>query len=522
MDFGEKIAFLNSKINSFELELENLKKRMKDLVEESKSDSSLDSVKAELRRELNNCANNLIACKKERDALIDKAVNFSQISARDLVWLLRQHKIYCRTLNRCGETWIVPINYTLLNEEMLSEEELYRLSNIHGDFLLTVQNNPHRNEKDYVPDSDVSHELLIMPNNMLTVKYNLYFKVPKTAQEINEEVNEARSKANVERETQKGFMPSILGMFKKQNASNPEDSSMRDINIDYDKFVLLNPEPLVLRDAVKLGRRLEKKGELYYKVASKEVELNSYLLDLASILPVGSNGGITIYKINADGTDVELNGELLRICNYELLGELDKIARMRFEMGMIPIQRVYEQMPTWRSKNSGVAQTSYYDYEQDSDLDITGIKDPNFEVISISDPRTANSAYVKCFIRNYEEILKSNPEVSALEAWTFFYDEVKRPENIQFEYAPISKSVFSLFSDSALEFMDYYIRAKEIDSKLTYKSAREQYMKAQKAQVLSRTRKKVQTRNVGFIEDPSVHDKRKYKRLSDRKDFNNI
>ncbi len=150
MDFGEKIAFLNSKINSFELELENLKKRMKDLVEESKSDSSLDSVKAELRRELNNCANNLIACKKERDALIDKAVNFSQISARDLVWLLRQHKIYCRTLNRCGETWIVPINYTLLNEEMLSEEELYRLSNIHGDFLLTVQNNPHRNEKDYV------------------------------------------------------------------------------------------------------------------------------------------------------------------------------------------------------------------------------------------------------------------------------------------------------------------------------------------------------------------------------------
>lgn len=110
---------------------------------------------------------------------------------------------------------------------------------------------------------------------------------------------------------------------------------MRDINIDYDKFVLLNPEPLVLRDAVKLGRRLEKKGELYYKVASKEVELNSYLLDLASILPVGSNGGITIYKINADGTDVELNGELLRICNYELLGELDKIARMRFEMGMI-------------------------------------------------------------------------------------------------------------------------------------------------------------------------------------------
>ena len=64
MDFGEKIAFLNSKINSFELELENLKKRMKDLVEESKSDSSLDSVKAELRRELNNCANNLIACKK--------------------------------------------------------------------------------------------------------------------------------------------------------------------------------------------------------------------------------------------------------------------------------------------------------------------------------------------------------------------------------------------------------------------------------------------------------------------------
>ena len=29
MDFGEKIAFLNSKINSFELELENLKKRMK-------------------------------------------------------------------------------------------------------------------------------------------------------------------------------------------------------------------------------------------------------------------------------------------------------------------------------------------------------------------------------------------------------------------------------------------------------------------------------------------------------------
>lgn len=189
---------------------------MKDLVEESKSDSSLDSVKAELRRELNNCANNLIACKKERDALIDKAVNFSQISARDLVWLLRQHKIYCRTLNRCGETWIVPINYTLLNEEMLSEEELYRLSNIHGDFLLTVQNNPHRNEKDYVPESDVSHELLIMPNNMLTVKYNLYFKVPKTAQEINEEVNEARSKANVERETQKGFMPSILGMFKSK------------------------------------------------------------------------------------------------------------------------------------------------------------------------------------------------------------------------------------------------------------------------------------------------------------------
>lgn len=137
-----------------------------------------------------------------------------------------------------------------------------------------------------------------------------------------------------------------------------------------------------------------------------------------------------------------------------------------------------------------MAQTSYYDYEQDYDLDITGIKDPNFEVISISDPRTANSAYVKCFIRNYEEILKSNPEVSALEAWTFFYDEVKRPENIQFEYAPISKSVFSLFSDSALEFMDYYIRAKEIDSKLTYKSAREQYMKAQKHKFYQELEKK--------------------------------
>ena len=48
MDFGEKIAFLNSKINSFELELENLKKRMKDLVEESKSDSSLDLIKKRL------------------------------------------------------------------------------------------------------------------------------------------------------------------------------------------------------------------------------------------------------------------------------------------------------------------------------------------------------------------------------------------------------------------------------------------------------------------------------------------
>lgn len=430
MYYNDLIKIVEEQIELCEQEATELKNKLQDYVGLDKIESSDVPFMDNLRQQLDACEKNILAYKQKREMIIAKMLKAGSIGINEFIWLLEQFGLYYKTINHAGKTLVVPIDYCLLPNRNLEEQKLSSL----------------RADKIYYADNieDAEKGLKVMPAFKTVEQYNVYERVVLSDEELGYKREALRKQAQATQKAQR-IKGGTIGAIISNLFNKGED--IAEPVVEAVEYRLLNNTPMTMEEIAKIRGKFSpevQKNFVCEKLPNKAVA-NDFLKDMTPIMELGALEGIRIYV--REGNNVKLNPALLNVCNYEILGFLEDYANARYQDVALNLQKYYNHVQSPKVVSASQSKQVY--------------KSGNIEL----EPSQVESIYAKNFIGFYNKVLAEYPTLSMLEIWTKYFDMAQAQE---YEIMAIDESILALFSDSDIEFMEYYNGCKKANPNLTF------------------------------------------------------